>query len=112
MKLGSCEPTPVSFPEAGFLALGGYLLDDPGVKSGSGGLTARRGPVAFGRHCLDQLVARHGLAVSAKTLAAASNALSFGAFVSPWVFLAFLDLAFLGLFDAAMTRLPNLGVSR
>ena len=41
-------------------------------------------------------------------LAAASSALSFLAW-APFS-LAFLDLAFLGFFDAAMTRLPFLGV--
>src|SRR5437773_12166046 len=49
-----------------------------------------------------------GWPVSARTLAAASRALSF--LLSAPASLVFLDLAFLGLFDAAMTRLPNFGL--
>src|SRR5438876_1896119 len=45
-----------------------------------------------------------GWPVSARTLAAASSALSFLLCVP--ASLVFLDLAFLGLFDVAMTRLP------
>src|SRR5439155_3515815 len=48
-----------------------------------------------------------GWPVSARTLAAASSALSF--LLSAPASLVFLDLVFLGLFDAAMTRLPNFG---
>src|SRR5713226_6783312 len=50
-----------------------------------------------------------GWPVSARTLAAASSALNFLA--SAPTSLVFLDLAFLGFFDAAMTCLPFLGVS-
>src|SRR5713226_9336087 len=45
-----------------------------------------------------------GWPVSARTLAAASSALS--VLLSAPASLALLDLAFLGLFDVAMTRLP------
>src|SRR6266849_9742442 len=48
-----------------------------------------------------------GWPVSARTLAAASRALSF--LLSAPASLVFLDLPFLGLFDAAMTRLLFLG---
>src|SRR5437773_7975776 len=60
--LGPGEATPVGLLKAGFLALGGYLLGDPGVKSGSRGLAARGGPVALLGHGLDQFLAGHGLA--------------------------------------------------
>src|SRR5262249_17801420 len=49
-----------------------------------------------------------GWPVSARTLAAASSALSF--LLSAPASLVFLGLPFLGLFDAAMTRLPFAGV--
>ena len=45
-----------------------------------------------------------GWPVSARTLAAASSALNF--LVSAPTFLVFLDLPFLGLFDAAMDTSP------
>src|SRR5216684_6687884 len=48
-----------------------------------------------------------GWPVSARTWAAASSALSF--LLSAPASLVFLDLPFLGFFDAAMTRLPSLG---
>src|SRR5712691_4646793 len=62
MTLGPGETAAVGFLESGFLALGGDLFGDPGVKSGSRGLAAGRGPVALLGHGLDHLFARHGLA--------------------------------------------------
>src|SRR5882672_7676695 len=94
--LGLGEPTPVGFLKAGFLALGGYLLNDPGVKSGSGGLTARRGPVALGHHCLDHLVAGHGFAGLGQDLSrGVQSAELWGLFLTLGL-LGFLGLGLLG----------------
>src|SRR5260370_19249765 len=60
--LVSGEATSISLLKTRFLALGGDLFGDPGVKSGSRGLAAGRGPVALLGHGLDHLFAGHGLA--------------------------------------------------
>src|SRR5229473_5755101 len=92
--LASGEAAPVGFLETGFLALGGDLFGDPGVKSGSRGLAAGRGPVAFLAHGLDHFFAVHGLAGLGQDLSGGverAQLLGFGAGL-----LGFLGLAFLG----------------
>jgi hypothetical protein len=60
--LGSSELTSVGLLKAGFLSLGGDLLDNSRVKSRLGCLATRGRPIAFLTHGLDHLFARHGLA--------------------------------------------------
>src|SRR6266478_103917 len=93
-RLGPSEAAAVSLLKAGFLPLGGDLLEDPGVKSGGGGLAARGGPVALLGHGLDHLLAGHGLAGLGQDLGGGverAQLLGFGAGL-----LGLLGLAFLG----------------
>src|SRR5216684_5328620 len=93
--LVSGEATSISLLKTGFLALGGDLFGDPGVKGGSRGLAAGRGPVALLGHGLDHLFAVHGLAGLGQDLGGGverAQLLGFGAGL-----LGLLGLAFLGI---------------
>ena len=63
-----CELAAFRLHEPGILALGFYLPEHCGVKSGVRGRAVGRGPVLLAAHLLDQLLAIHRLALLAQHL--------------------------------------------